>query len=110
MRAIKKDKFFRSRGGVHKVLSIICATCGQEVLTYQKDGFGYLHRAYLNRIMAPESLVKLQDTAKSTKDLPNLICRCGKMIGVPMLHSEGRLAFRLTLGAYKKINKNKNSS
>jgi len=106
MHSITKDKFFRNRGGVFKILSIVCASCNREVLLYQKDGFGYLHRAYLNRILAPEKLVKLQDTAKSTKDLPNLVCACGKLIGVPMLHSEGRLAFRLVLGAYKKILKN----
>jgi hypothetical protein len=103
MRAIKKDKFSRSRGGIYKILSIVCVACGQEVLVYQKDGSGYLHRAYLNRILAPEKFAKLQDTAKSTKDLPNLICQCGKMIGVPMLHSEGRMAFRLVLGTIVKL-------
>ncbi len=103
MRRIKKDTFYRSRGGVCQIWQISCTSCNHEVLIYQKDGHGSLMRAYLNRILAPESLAALQDTALSTKELDNLICgSCKIMLGTPMLHWEGRLAYRLVPGAWRK--------
>lgn len=102
MSKIKKDKFFRDRDGVSQIWRLSCVKCGEEFMLYQKDGRGSLHRTYLNRILAPAKLADLQDTAKSVKDLSALHCQCGALVGIPMLHREGRLAFRLIHGAYKK--------
>ena len=102
MRTIKKDKDFRGKGGVYKILQIICSNCGVEIMLYQKDGRGTIHRAYLNRILAPENLASLQDNITSQDQLKAIICECGNMIAKPMKHREGRIAFWLALGAYKK--------
>jgi len=106
MREIKKDKYFRDRQSTYVVFSIRCAKCDAEVLLYQKDGRGDLKRLYLNRILAPETLASLQDVTDSVKGMKILKCGCGNKIGIPMLHREGRLAFRLILGAFTK-NKHK---
>ncbi len=102
MREIKKDKYFRDRQSTYIILGIHCAKCGKEVLLYQKDGRGGLKRLYLNRILAPESIASLQDKVERVKTLSMLKCECGVDIGIPMLHREGRLAFRLIPGTYSK--------
>lgn len=102
MREIKKDKYFRDRQSTYVILGIRCATCGEEILLYQKDGRGGLKRLYLNRILAPETLASLQDTIENEKQLTMLNCKCGTHIGIPMLHREGRLAFRLIPGSFTK--------
>lgn len=102
MRAIKRDKWFRDRESTCTILSIKCSACANEILLYQKDGRGGLKRLYLNRILAPESLAVLQDTTESLKQMSVLMCGCGQAIGIPMLHREGRLAFRLVRGSFGK--------
>jgi hypothetical protein len=102
MRPVKKDKFLRQRGNVFQIIRICCSKCGKEILIYQKDGTGFLHRLYLNRILAPENLASLQDIVSSVKGLEPLVCECKNVIGIPMLHREGRLAFRLIQGTFKK--------
>ncbi|HPC30504.1 MAG TPA: hypothetical protein P5083_00825 [Candidatus Paceibacterota bacterium] len=102
MRPIKKDKFFRDRESTYTILAIGCAKCGKEILLYQKDGRGNLKRLYINRILSPESLASLQDTIKSAKEMEALKCKCGQLIGLPMLHREGRIAFKLIQGNYSK--------
>lgn len=102
MRPIKKDKYFRDRQSTYVILGIVCAQCNREVLLYQKDGRGGLKRLYLNRILAPEALALLQDTIQTEKQLTMLKCECGADIGIPMLHREGRLAFRLIPGSFTK--------
>jgi len=102
MRKVRKDRFLKDRGGTFQILDIICTKCGRTVIVYQKDGKGTLYRTYLNRIMAPEDLASLQDSEKTKDGLSNLNCKCGSLIGIPMLHWEGRLAFRLIPGSYKK--------
>ena len=102
MREIKKDKWFRDRQSTYVILGIRCSKCGEEVLLYQKDGRGNLKRLYLNRILAPENIASLQDRVESVKGLILLKCKCGSDIGIPMLHREGRLAFRLITGYFTK--------
>lgn len=100
---MKKDKYLRARGGKAKILNLSCTACGSFILQYQKDGPGQLLRCYLNRIVAPESLEKLQHdpTITEVKDIPNLKCStCQSLIGTPMRHTDRRLAFRLHRGAY----------
>lgn len=101
----KHDQYRRARGGKAKMLDVLCAKCGAEVLLYQKDGDGNLLRCYLNRIFAPSKYEELQHSAKITvpKDMPNLECgKCGQVIGSPMRHLDGRLAFRLRYGFFSK--------
>lgn len=101
---MKKDKYLRARDGKAKMITISCAKCSKKVLDYQKDGTGYLHRCYLNRIINPENLSRLQYEATITKpsEMPKLICDCGNLIGVPMKHSDGRLAFLMERGTYSR--------
>jgi hypothetical protein len=64
-----------------------------------------LHRLYLNRIFAPDRYAILQydHTVRTPHDMPNLVCNvCSVTVGTPMLHWEGRLAFRLIPGTYSK--------
>lgn len=103
MRPIKKDSYFRSRGSICATWRIMCARCGAEAFVYQKDGRGILKRAYLNRIRAPEQLAQLQDHSLAVRNLQALKCfACGMLIGAPMRHREGRLAFKLLPGNWKK--------
>jgi hypothetical protein len=101
---MKNDKYLRKRGGTAHMIYVICANCGYKVLYYQKDGPGWLKRCYLNRIFAPEKWEKLQhdSSIKEVKDMPNLLCDCGKLIGVPMKHKDDRLAFRMERGNFKR--------
>ena len=102
---MKKDKYLRARGGTARLLDIHCAKCGEWLLRYQKDGVGQLLRCYLNRILIPPELAALQRNPAivQPKDMPNLVCqKCGTVIGTPMRHEDGRLAFRLMKGTYSK--------
>ncbi|KKR19947.1 MAG: hypothetical protein UT51_C0012G0006 [Candidatus Nomurabacteria bacterium GW2011_GWC2_39_41] len=106
---MKKDMYRRARGGMARMFDIYCANCGAWVLKYQKDGIGHLLRCYLNRIFGPPELAALQSNLaiKEPKDMTNLMCpSCSTVIGTPMRHIDGRLAFRLMKGKYsKKIRK-----
>jgi len=87
------------------MIDVNCASCGQLILHYQKDGPGWLKRCYLNRIFAPDELEKLQydKNIKIPSDLSSLVCsRCGEIIGSPVLHKDGRLAFHLERGKFKR--------
>lgn len=102
---MKKDRYLRARGGKSRMLDVHCAKCGAWVLRYQKDGIGHLLRCYLNRIFAPPELAALQrdPTINEPNDMQNLICpKCKTVIGTPMRHEDGRLAFRLIKGTYSK--------
>ena len=103
----KSDKYRSVRGGQTAMIEIGCR-CGEPMMIYQKDGFHkqHLYRLYLNRIFYPESLECLQKTARTVKDLPELICKkCGQKVGTPMDYKDGRLAFGLLMGCFyrKKI-------
>ncbi|MBI4155367.1 hypothetical protein HY498_04770 [Candidatus Woesearchaeota archaeon] len=102
---LKNDKYRRKRGGEAHFIDIYCINCNNFLLKYQKDGKGTLQRCYLNRIFYPQYLERLQynPKIKGYKDLPNLICQsCNTVIGTPMLHHDGRLAFKLRKGLYFK--------
>ncbi len=102
---MKKDKYLRARGGKFRTLDISCAKCGTWLLKYQKDGEGHLLRCYLNRIISPTELAVLQDTptVREPRDMSNLVCQvCKTVVGTPMWHMDGRLAFRLSKGTFSK--------
>ncbi len=98
----RRDKFYRDRDSYAEWWTIGCSACAQKVLLYQKDGHGKLYRCYLNRIFAPSDYANLQyDSRLTVKKLPNLVCaHCKNLLGIPMLHWEGRLAFRLIKGRW----------
>lgn len=105
MKKIKSDRYRRARGGKAVVIDIYCNNCGSRVLRYQKDGMGRLLRCYLNRIMEPPKLKKLQhlDNLKDPSDLSKLTCpSCNSVIGIPIRHHDKRLGFRLRRGYFRK--------
>ena len=101
---IKKDKYFRERGGLAKLIRISCMKCDRAIFSYQKDGPGWLKRCYLNRIISPENYHNQQFNKSLTeKNLGNLICLCGAVIGSPIKYKDGRLAFHLMRGKFKRL-------
>jgi hypothetical protein len=102
---LKNDRYRRARGGKAFIVEIGCAACGFLVLVYQKDGDGQLKRCYLNRILAPADLERLQHNPQmqSPGVVPQLICRnCRVVIGSAIRHHDGRIAFRLRQGYFTK--------
>ena len=91
---IKKDKYLRKRGGTAKIIKVSCAKCGSQIFIYQKDGPGWLKRCYLNRIIFPKN-----DNYKEV-----LTCKCGETIGSLIKHKDGRLAYNLNRGRFKRTN------
>ena len=107
---MKKDKYFRKRGGSAKIVNVSCSNCNKLIFIYQKDGPGWLKRSYLNRIIYPKKYEGLQHDKKikEPKDFKNLKCSCGFVIGSPMKYKDGRLAFYLIRRKFKRtINKSK---
>ena len=103
---LKNDKYRKARGGKAYFINLICIRCNNIILKYQKDGDGDLKRCYLNRIFYPSELEKLQYSSRNPKDFQNLVCKnCNTVIGTPMLHHGGRLAFKLRKGFYLKQRK-----
>ena len=45
---MKRDKYFKERGGTAKIIDVCCLSCGNILFVYQKDGPGWLKRCYLN--------------------------------------------------------------
>ena len=98
----KKDIYREARGGYSRFLEISCHHCDKKTLIYQKDGPGELKRMYLDRIVSPENLAKLQTL--SIKNTPNLICtKCKYILAIPYVYpKEKRNAYRLFVGAVNK--------
>ena len=103
---MKKDKYLRERGGKAKIINVSCMKCGSLIFVYQKDGPGWLKRCYLNRIISPKKYAGLQKNPdiKQPSDLKNLKCKCGEVIGSSIKHKDGRLAFHLIRGKFKRKN------
>jgi hypothetical protein len=102
---LKRDRYRNARGGRAAFMRIFCSGCGSWLMLYQKDGIGQLLRCYLNRIFAPPNLEALQReiSIREPRDLEALMCpKCKALIGTPMRHEDGRLAFRLLRGTFTK--------
>ncbi len=105
MEKLKNDKYRKARGGKAFMIEVSCATCQEHLLRYQKDGDGPLKRCYLNRITAPAALATLQHhpAMRDPERVPPLSCpKCHTVIGVAILHHDGRVAFRLRQGFFAK--------
>ena len=87
---IKKDRYFKKRGGYTCVIKVKCAKCNRVLFSYQKDGPGWLKRYYLNRIISEKKF-------PAGKNL-----KCCWIVGTPMNHKDGRDAFRLIKGRFKR--------
>ncbi|KXK08891.1 MAG: Protease synthase and sporulation negative regulatory protein PAI 1 [Microgenomates bacterium OLB22] len=101
--SIKNDRYKKVRGGSSRILDISCASCGEHLCFYQKDGPGILKRMYLDRING----LTFQST-DILGDIPQLTCpNCQRHLGTPIIfEKEDRLAYRLFVGAVsKKISK-----
>ena len=90
-----KNKYKTARGGYSRLLNICCRKCKNVVVVYQKDGPGGLRRLYLDRILAPGSMVGLQ--ALNLENIPVLKCKnCSYTLATPYIFKkEKRKAFRL---------------
>ena len=91
---IKKDKYYKKRGGTHKIYKIHCNGCGKVLYEYQKDGKGALYRLYIDRIIGKKAKasVMIQDRL--------ITCDCGKMIDYKYIYrKETRPAIKLFAGA-----------
>lgn len=100
---LKRDGFYKARGGTAQALRLTCGRCGGYICLYQKDGTGHLYRLYWDRIFECVSLHPYRpDLTKD--DMEPLICeRCDQLLGVPMVYTpESRLAWRLAPGAIHK--------
>ena len=114
---IKKDRYYKKKKVAKvKIFDVLCAKCGQLVLIYQKDGIGYLKRCYFNRIIEPAKYksfanrgfypVRKKSSSNGVNDIGNLECECGQIIGAPAVHRDGRKAFRMIRGKFRRrINK-----
>jgi len=101
------DRYRMARGGKSKLVYVICAKCEGKIVLYQKDGPGWLKRCYLNRIFWPKRYEALQHDKriKDPEDMPGLLCpSCRSLIGIPVRHKDGRLAFTLMRGKFKRVN------
>lgn len=97
MLKIKKDRFYKNRGGNAQILKIICSNCHYFVASYQKDGSGKLLRMYFDRILYYNSISENLNDKK-------LFCpNCKNTIGIGFVYKvEKRRAFRLIKGSFKK--------
>ena len=87
---IKRDKYFRKRGSYARIIKVKCAKCNKILFSYQKDGPGWLKRCYLNRIISKKSFSLNK----------KLVC-CG-VIGIPIVHKDGRCTFHLIRNKFKR--------
>lgn len=85
---IKIDKHFKKRGSYARIIKVKCAKCGKVLFNYQKDGPGWLKRCYFNRILGKSAF---------PKEL-----KCHGIIGFAQKHKDGRLAYHLTRGKFKR--------
>jgi hypothetical protein len=95
---IKKDKYLRERGKTTKIIRVLCAKCNSLIFIYQKDGPGWLKRCYLNRVFEPKNYAKIKDLSELSK----LKCKCGSIIGSPIRYKDGRLAYHLVRGKFRR--------
>lgn len=104
---IRRDSFYRARGGTAEILRISCSHCQEYVFHYQKDGCGNLYRFYLDR--AADLGCSEQVTNSFPPDQGHLLCRrCGELIGLRTVYApENRPAWNIKPGSITKHRVNK---
>lgn len=100
---IRRDRFYKTRGGTATLLRIQCSRCASEVCVYQKDGNGQLLRLYWDRVLVSRCSAAHEPGA-TRDDMTPLACNtCGLLIGIPMVYiREDRLAWRLSPGSIRR--------
>jgi ribosomal protein S27E len=89
---LKKDDYRKARGGYSRFLQLGCVECGEDLLTYQKDGPGPLKRLYVDRILLRQGIKEPEPTA----GCPLSCTGCGAVVGVfGIYEKENRFAYRL---------------
>lgn len=95
----KVDKHSKARGGSSKILTLYCGSCGNYVMSYQKDGPGKLLRCYRDRIHAIVGGLPPAFTSESLREAFPLICAaCKTKLAVPIIYTgygEHRPAYAL---------------
>lgn len=99
---IRRDRFYRARGGTSQVLHISCSRCENYIFHYQKDGQGNLYRFYLDRAVdlnAPDSR-----SFNISSDSGHLVCsNCKCLIGLRTVYApENRSAWTIRQGSIRK--------
>lgn len=83
----KTDQYRKSRGGYSRWLEIRCRKCKNVIAIYQKDGPGNLRRLYLDRILFPGLLARVQK--RPLLKIPVLKCsRYHEVLGTPCLYQD----------------------
>lgn len=108
---LRRDRFYKARGGTAQLLALWCSACGARVCTYQKDGKGALLRLYWDRILASEVVPDYRVDA-SRNEMTALKCPCCRaVLALPMVYEpERRLAWQLgrsTIRKSRQINRDK---
>ncbi len=101
----KKDKYQSTRG-ISRLFNLFCRICGEQILTYQKDGPGNLRRLYFDRIFFPKKLTNLE--TMPLNEIQILRCpKCKEDLATPYIYKkENRKAFKVYQDALiKKIRK-----
>ena len=92
MYTLKNDEYKKARGGVSRILEIVCRVCGEHITYYQKDGPGELKRMYADRFI----------DFNASGDF--FYCpHCKRILGILIDYKkESRPAYRLFVGAVSK--------
>ena len=100
---LRRDRFYRARGGTARLLRIACGYCGSYLCIYQKDGNGKLRRLYWDRL-SKATFVVAHTAGASQSDMRPAVCgACGHTVGAPVAYApENRLAWRLLPGAVRR--------
>ena len=79
-------------------IEILCGQCGAFIVRYKKKGSGQLIKLYLNRIIEPDFLSRLNPYSNKL-DLPKLACKdCDNRVGLP--HEGGY--YRMIKGSFRR--------
>ena len=108
MSRIRRDRFYRARGGSAQLVRLVCGRCRTFLCVYQKDGMGNLLRIYWDRVSDLRDHAEYSPGATQDEMSPLLCDGCGHLLGVPMTYAdEDRLAWRLERGAVHKTRRKK---
>ena len=81
------------------MIEIQCTQC--KAFIARLKGTGDVDFLFLDSVIKPDSLVQLKSSSKT--DLPLLNCiDCGSKLGKPIINEEGRLAYKMLKGAFRK--------
>ncbi len=81
------------------MIEIQCSECKAFIARY--TGSGKLGLLFIDTIIKPDSLADLNSLSKT--ELPLLVCQeCGCELGKPTSNKEGRIAYKMIKGSFRK--------